>query len=147
PRGRFHDRGPHRRGRPLAHHARRGDPGGKDFRVLRNRMTSIPGHRRFGSWITWGTGIAVAILLAYLAITCFQIISLASRAAPPRPADALVVFGAAQYAGRPSPVYRARLDHAFDLFRLGVAPVIITTGGAGGDPSFSEGGVGRDYLM
>jgi len=63
-----------------------------------------------------------------------------------RPVDAIVVYGAAQYAGRPSPVYRARLDHAYDLFELGLAPVIVTTGGAGGDPKFSEGQVGRDYL-
>ncbi len=63
-----------------------------------------------------------------------------------RPADAIVVFGAAEYAGRPSPVYRARLDHAYDLFQRGLAPFVITTGGAGADPKFSEGGVGRDYL-
>jgi uncharacterized SAM-binding protein YcdF (DUF218 family) len=62
------------------------------------------------------------------------------------PADAIVVFGAAEYSGRPSPVLRARLDHAFDLFQRGLAPVVITTGGAAADPSFSEGGVGRDYL-
>jgi uncharacterized SAM-binding protein YcdF (DUF218 family) len=64
-----------------------------------------------------------------------------------RPADALVVFGAAEYSGKPSPVFRARLDHAYDLFQRRVAPYIITTGGYGGDPKFSEGGVGRDYLV
>jgi uncharacterized SAM-binding protein YcdF (DUF218 family) len=63
-----------------------------------------------------------------------------------RPAAAIVVFGAAEYVGRPSPVYRARLDHAYNLFESGLAPVIITTGGAGKDPHFSEGQVGRDYL-
>jgi uncharacterized SAM-binding protein YcdF (DUF218 family) len=63
------------------------------------------------------------------------------------PADAIVVFGAAEYSGHPSPVLRARLDHAFDLFQKGVAKVVITTGGAAADPSFSEGGVGHDYLM
>ncbi|MGA2022262.1 MAG: YdcF family protein, partial [Candidatus Sulfotelmatobacter sp.] len=63
------------------------------------------------------------------------------------PADVIVVFGAAEYAGHPSPVLRARLDHAFNLFQQGLAPVVITTGGAAADPSFSEGGVGRDYLM
>jgi uncharacterized SAM-binding protein YcdF (DUF218 family) len=63
------------------------------------------------------------------------------------PADVIVVFGAAEYSGRPSPVYRARLDHAFDLFQRGVAPVIITTGGAAADPRYSEGGVGHDYLL
>ena len=62
-------------------------------------------------------------------------------------ADASVVFGAAEYDGRPSPVYRARLDHADDLFRQGVASLVITTGGAAADPNFSEGGVGHDYLM
>ena len=63
-----------------------------------------------------------------------------------RPVDAIVVFGAAEYVGRPSPVYRARLDHAYDLFERGITPVVITTGGAGHDPKFSEGQVGRDYL-
>jgi uncharacterized SAM-binding protein YcdF (DUF218 family) len=64
-----------------------------------------------------------------------------------RSAEVIVVFGAAEYAGRPSPVLRARLDHAFDLFQKGVAPVVITTGGAAADPRYSEGGVGHDYLM
>ncbi len=64
----------------------------------------------------------------------------------PRAADAIVVFGAAEYVGHPSPVYRARLDHAYELFERGLAPVIITTGGAGKDPRYSEGQVGRDYL-
>lgn len=61
-------------------------------------------------------------------------------------ADAIVVFGAAEYVGRPSPVYRARLDHAYRLYAQGLAPIVITTGGAGNDPHFSEGQVGRDYL-
>lgn len=64
-----------------------------------------------------------------------------------RPADAIVVLGAAQYNGAPSPVFKARLDHAFDLEDRGMAPLIITTGGAGGDPKFTEGEVGRDYLI
>ena len=61
-------------------------------------------------------------------------------------ADAIVVYGAAEYVGHPSPVYRARLDHAYSLFQQGLAPIVITTGGAGKDPRFSEGQVGRDYL-
>ena len=64
-----------------------------------------------------------------------------------RPADVIVVLGAAEYRGRPSPVFKARLDHALDLFRRGQAPRILTTGGAGGDPLFTEGGVGRAYLV
>jgi uncharacterized SAM-binding protein YcdF (DUF218 family) len=64
-----------------------------------------------------------------------------------RNADVIVVFGAAEYYGKPSPVFRARLDHGFELLRRGVAPMIITTGGSGGEEHFSEGQVGRDYLM
>jgi len=64
-----------------------------------------------------------------------------------RPADAIVVFGAAQYNGRPSPVFKARLDHTFDLEERGLAPVVITTGGSGGDPHFTEAGAGSDYLI
>ncbi len=88
-----------------------------------------------------GAGIAV-----FLAATSLRIVRTASLQET-RPADAIVVFGAAEYSGHPSPVLRARLDHGFDLFRRGVAPVVITTGGAAADPRFSEGGVGRDYLM
>jgi uncharacterized SAM-binding protein YcdF (DUF218 family) len=62
------------------------------------------------------------------------------------PADAIGVFGAAEYDGRPSPVFRARLDHALDLYHRGIAPLIITVGGPGGD-QFSEGSVGREYLI
>lgn len=62
-------------------------------------------------------------------------------------ADAIIVFGAAEYDGRPSPVFKARLDHAYDLFRKGLAPMVITSGGAAADPNYSEGGVGHDYLM
>ncbi len=62
------------------------------------------------------------------------------------PSDAIGVFGAAEYDGRPSPVYRARLDHALALYRRGIAPLIITLGGAGGD-AYSEGAVGGEYLM
>src|SRR5450432_2478881 len=63
-----------------------------------------------------------------------------------RVADAIVVFGAAEYDGRPSPVYKARLDHASQLYHRSLAPIVITTGGAGDDPRFNEGGVGREYL-
>jgi uncharacterized SAM-binding protein YcdF (DUF218 family) len=61
------------------------------------------------------------------------------------PSDAIAVFGAAEYDGKPSPVYRARLDHALALYRRGIAPLIVTLGGNGGD-QYSEGEVGEDYL-
>jgi len=61
------------------------------------------------------------------------------------PSDAIAVFGAAEYDGKPSPVFRARLDHALSLYHRGIAPLIVTLGGNGGD-QYSEGGVGEDYL-
>ena len=57
------------------------------------------------------------------------------------------MLGAAEYRGRPSPVFKARLDHGLALYQSKMAPVLITTGGAGGDPDFTEGGVGRSYLI
>jgi len=62
------------------------------------------------------------------------------------PSDAIGVFGAAEYDGRPSPVYRARLEHARSLYEHGIAPLMITLGGNGGD-QYNEGAVGREYLM
>ena len=102
-------------------------------------------HRRRRWWLR-SLLLAIAVVLACLAITAVHIVAAASQEDVPH-ADAIVVFGAAEYSGRPSPVLRARLDHALDLFHRGVAPVVITTGGAASDPKFSEGGVGKDYLM
>ncbi len=62
------------------------------------------------------------------------------------PADAIVVLGAAQYNGRPSPVFRARLDHAATLYRAGHAPVVLVTGGVGRRDTLSEAAVGARYL-
>lgn len=64
-----------------------------------------------------------------------------------QPADVILILGAAEYRGRPSPVLKGRLDHGLELFRGKKAPLILTTGGAGGDPVFTEGEVGRDYLV
>jgi uncharacterized SAM-binding protein YcdF (DUF218 family) len=106
---------------------------------------------RAGSSRRWlGAGIVAAVLVAafawYLVWICSAIVA-QSVHDEAQPADAIVVFGAAEYFGKPSPVYRARLDHAFDLYERGLAPVIITTGGSGGEQKFTEGSVGRDYLI
>ena len=93
----------------------------------------------------WIAALLAACVMGWFGVTCAQILRQA-HTDEARSASAIVVFGAAEYAGRPSPIYRARLDHAFALFRKGLAPVVITTGGYGYDPTFSEGGVGRDYL-
>jgi len=93
----------------------------------------------------WIVVVAAVVAVALLLFTTVQIMREAG-VDEAQPADAIVVFGAAEYVGHPSPVYRARLDHAYELFERGLAPLIITTGGAGKDPHFSEGQVGRDYL-
>jgi len=64
-----------------------------------------------------------------------------------RESDAIVVLGAAQYVGRPSPVLRARLDHALDLWQRGLAPMLIFTGGMGVGDTTSEAAVSRNYAL
>ena len=102
--------------------------------------------RRRSLWPLWAVTLTVAAVAVFLGITSIQIVRQAGLQEV-HPSGAIVVFGAAEYAGHPSPVFRARLDHAYELFQRGVAPVVITTGGSGDDPTFSEGGVGHDYLM
>jgi uncharacterized SAM-binding protein YcdF (DUF218 family) len=63
------------------------------------------------------------------------------------PADVICVFGAAEYGGKPSPVLRARLDHALALYEHSIAPVMLTLGGSAPGDKYSEGQVGRAYLM
>src|ERR1019366_10700073 len=83
-----------------------------------------------GAWCWW----------VYVQIERYAVLDQAA------PSDAIGVFGAAEYDGRPSPVFRARLDHAPTLYDHNIAPLIITLGGDGGD-EHSEGAVGREYLM
>ena len=64
-----------------------------------------------------------------------------------RSADAIVVMGAAQYDGRPSPLFAARLDHAIDLFRAGIAPRLIVTGGKQEGDRTTEAASARDYAI
>jgi uncharacterized SAM-binding protein YcdF (DUF218 family) len=90
-------------------------------------------------------GVILGVVAGYYLLICFEIVW-QSRHDEARAADVIVVFGAAEYSGHPSPVFRARLDHAITLYSRGVAPYLIITGGSGRDPQFSEGGVGRDYL-
>jgi len=89
---------------------------------------------------------AVGALLLFFGSIGMRIARAAAET-PAKKADAIVIFGAAEYAGHPSPVYKARLDHGYELFQQGMAPVVVTTGGSALDPEFSEGGVGRDYLL
>jgi len=92
-------------------------------------------------------GLVLLLAAALAERSLYRAIRVQAATDEARPADAIVVFGAAQYNGTPSPVFKARLDHAIDLEDRGLAPVVITTGGSGGDPKFTEAGVGRDYLI
>lgn len=98
-------------------------------------------------WTIGGTSavLVLAVALGYLLHVADEI-QRQSTVDEARGADAIIVLGAAEYRGRPSPVLEARLNHALWLYLKGMAPHIITTGGAGGDPMFTEGSVGRAYL-
>jgi uncharacterized SAM-binding protein YcdF (DUF218 family) len=90
------------------------------------------------------------ILLAATAwcVWVYQQISTVASEDDAQPADAIAVFGAAEYSGHPSPVLHARLDHAVELYRKHIAPLVITLGGGNDkDSGNTEGGVGRDYLL
>ncbi len=87
--------------------------------------------------------LAVAIVYTVSLVAVLVV----SQPAQRRPVDAIVVLGAAQYNGRPSPVLRARLDHALGLYREGLAPLLVVTGGVGKGDTTSEAIVGRRYLM
>jgi uncharacterized SAM-binding protein YcdF (DUF218 family) len=100
----------------------------------------------------WKLRAALLLVLALLAGTlgwCYWVyaqIENYARQDQAAPSGAIGVFGAAEYDGKPSPVYRARLDHSLVLYHHGIAPLIITLGGNGGD-QYNEGTVGREYLM
>lgn len=89
---------------------------------------------------------AVAVLLVAWAVSTGAVVMCGARDGA-EPADAIVVLGAAQYVGRPSPVLRARLDHAIDLWNRGLAPQVIFTGGTGTGDTTSEAAVSRVYAM
>jgi uncharacterized SAM-binding protein YcdF (DUF218 family) len=93
--------------------------------------------------------IAFTLLLGVLGlyVASFLAVVAVSREDQRAPTDAIVVLGAAQYNGKPSPVLRARLDHAFTLYQEGLAPTVVVTGGIGEGDRVSEATVGRQYLV
>ena len=104
-----------------------------------------PERRRTPWWRALLLFVVAAIpvlILAIMAMVYWQ-----ARTDESRRVDAIVVLGAAQYNGQPSPVLRARLDHALDLYRDGYAPVIIVTGGKQPDDAYTEAGTGEQYLL
>jgi len=93
-------------------------------------------------------GIVVAVILMALGWAAV-VVAVAVQAAHDQAtgADAIAVLGAAQYNGRPSPVFRARLDHAATLYQRGLAPTVLVTGGVGVRDTLNEANVGRSYLV
>jgi uncharacterized SAM-binding protein YcdF (DUF218 family) len=89
--------------------------------------------------------ILAGVTLAY--IISFVVVLVVSRQDERRKADAIVVLGAAQYNGRPSPVLKARLDHAVSLYRADYSTLIVVTGGTAKGDSESEATVSRRYLL
>ena len=103
------------------------------------RRSFFPPVRRSLELITLAAGSIYTVALVTVLVV--------SQQDQRRPADAIVVLGAAQYNGRPSPVFRARLDHALQLYREGLAPRILVTGGVGRGDTTSEAMVARRYLL
>jgi uncharacterized SAM-binding protein YcdF (DUF218 family) len=95
--------------------------------------------------IVRGLLAVIALLFLYIAVVFVQV-WLAARRDSAKPSDAIIVLGAAQYDGRPSPVLKARLDHAVDLYRRGIAPVVVVTGGKQPGDRFTEAGASANYL-
>jgi uncharacterized SAM-binding protein YcdF (DUF218 family) len=92
--------------------------------------------------------VMILIVAAAWCFWVYQQISTVAGQDDAQPADAIAVFGAAEYSGHPSPVLHARLDHAVELYRKQIAPLVITLGGGSDkDSGNTEGGVGRDYLL
>jgi uncharacterized SAM-binding protein YcdF (DUF218 family) len=89
--------------------------------------------------------LLVAAAMAYT--VALVMVLVVSQQDQRRLVEAIVVLGAAQYNGRPSPVLRARLDHALGLYHDGLAPLIVVTGGVGRGDTTSEAAVGRRYLV
>jgi uncharacterized SAM-binding protein YcdF (DUF218 family) len=93
-----------------------------------------------------GSALLLSILLLGYLFQVAKEIERQSTIDEAQPADIIIVLGAAEYRGKPSPVLQGRLNHALFLYLKGLAPYILTTGGAGGDPVYTEGEVGRAYL-
>ena len=102
--------------------------------------------RRPGLRLAQVAGALLAIGVVYLVVSFWQVWS-TGRSDEARPVDAIVVMGAAQYDGRPSPQLAARLDHALELWPEGLAPLVIVTGGNQPGDRFTEADASAAYLI
>jgi uncharacterized SAM-binding protein YcdF (DUF218 family) len=114
------------------------------FALKRSKSNVAPKRKHLLLWLTL---ICLLAVMSWFVWVRYQIQQTAD-VDNAQQADAIAVFGAAEYAGRPSPVLHARLDKAVALYNRGIAPVIVTLGGGSDkDSGKTEGGVGRDYLL
>jgi uncharacterized SAM-binding protein YcdF (DUF218 family) len=122
--------------------------GGTVAATLQRRIFKAPKWWRRGGWRRVFGCIAVflSLVVAYFAISLFQVWS-TGRSHHGGQVDAIVVMGAAQYDGRPSPQLQARLDHVIELWNEGVAPTIIVTGGNQPGDRFTEAESSTNYLV
>jgi len=103
--------------------------------------------RKSVHWMRWLAAVVLLLILGWFGWVYREIVATANIDNA-QPADAIAVFGAAEYAGRPSPVLHARLDKAVSLYDEGMAPLVVTLGGGSDkDSGKTEAGVGRDYLL
>jgi uncharacterized SAM-binding protein YcdF (DUF218 family) len=93
----------------------------------------------------WAMLVVVVLVVGYYLVTLFQVWR-AARSNDERRSQAIIVLGAAQYNGRPSPDFKARLDHAAGLYHRQVAPIVVVTGGKQPGDRFTESAAGADYL-
>jgi uncharacterized SAM-binding protein YcdF (DUF218 family) len=95
------------------------------------------------------TRLAAVALVGAVAVTAYATFRIWDQGEQDerRAADAIVVLGAAEYDGRPSPVFRARLDHAVSLYRAGLAPVLVVTGGKAAGDRTTEAAVAREFAI
>jgi uncharacterized SAM-binding protein YcdF (DUF218 family) len=91
-------------------------------------------------------GVVVLLVVAYLAVTFIQVWRASSQDGA-QPADAIVVLGAAQYDGRPSPVLEGRLQRALELYEMDLAPAIVVTGGRQDGDTYTEATTGYNWLV
>jgi len=103
-----------------------------------------PPHRRRHR-LRWAIAAIIGIPVLYLGVTFLQVWHDAHQDEA-RPSGAIVVLGAAQYNGRPSPVLQLRLDHGLELYRRGLAPVIVVTGGRRPGDRYTEATTGYNYF-
>jgi uncharacterized SAM-binding protein YcdF (DUF218 family) len=102
--------------------------------------------RRWPRRLGWGIGVFALVSIGYYAVTLYQVHT-TGRSDQTRQVDAIVVMGAAQYDGRPSPQLAARLDHAAELWSAGIARVMVVTGGNQPGDRFTEASASARYLI